>query len=190
VTPYERQYVGKSTHSLNYDVGPMTLCEFVNKRGLESGIFISLAFAKMVKKMYTKKYKAVNAWKDWVWKLGKATKTLTNFVGRRRIFLGPTIGPRAVDTRGEMIAFRPQSTVPDMLSMAMWKIYNDPLCQEHGVELLNQVHDAVLVQGNAATKDIWAPRVAELMVIPLEIHGRKCVVPVDYALGKKWSECK
>lgn len=192
VTPHQRQYIGKSTHAVNYDVKKQTLCEFVNRRGLESGIFITPSFADMIIKEYRKKSPAIVQWHKRVWQDGKKTKVQFNHMGRRRIFLGPTAGPRAHDTRGEMIANRPQSTVPDMLTEAMLKLEADGTlkCPECDFQLLAQAHDAVIVQGKKGTLGVWLSLAINLMVIPLTIHGRRCIVPVEAKYGERLSKMK
>ena len=188
VTKHERQYVGKSVHALNYDVGPDTLAEFANKKGLESGVFISQAFARRAKQLYLSTYDKVIKWQRRQWETVREKRILTNFLGRRRIFTGPTKGEFAHITRGEAIAFVPQSTVPDMLNIAMLRIRNDAIMRSCGVVLLLQVHDALIGQGDANKVAVWAPRLKELMTVPLTIHGRPCIVPTDVKVGKRWSK--
>lgn len=88
-------------------------------------------------------------------------------------------------TRGEAIAFVPQSDVPDMLNIAMQRLAKEPWC-----ELLLQVHDAVLGQIPIEGAKDYCKRIQELMTVPLEIHGRTCIVPVDIKVGYRWSELK
>lgn len=190
VTPHERQYLGKSVHAMNYDVGIQTLCEFINKKGLESSVFVTRGFVESAKALYQDTFKKCEHWKNWTWEEGKAKKSLVNYMGRKRIFLGPTTGNFSYITRGEMLAYKPQSTVPDMLNVAMVRISADPVMQECGVELLLQIHDAVLVQGDEDKVDIWVPRLLQLMRVPLTIHGRECIVPTDCKIGKRWSKLK
>lgn len=183
VTDRERTVVGKTVHALNYNVGPGTLAESINKRGLETGVWVTEAFTRGIREKYLGLYKNVTAWQQRQWNQVCKTKTLTNHLGRRRIFLGPTKGQFAEVTRGEAIAFVPQSDVPDMLNIAMERLDNTPW-----VELLLQVHDAVL--GQIPEQDVVnnCKRICELMTVPLLIHGRQCIVPVDIKVGKRWSE--
>lgn len=183
VTEHERQVVGKTVHALNYDVGPYTLAEQINKRGLETGVWVTRKFTKDLKAKYLDIYKQVTAWQDRQWQQVKNTKVLTNHLGRRRIFLGPTKGGFAHMTRGEAIAFVPQSDVPDMLNIAMQRLSKEPWC-----ELLLQVHDAVLGQIPVEGFKENCKRIQELMNVPLEIRGRTCTVPVDVKIGQRWSD--
>jgi DNA polymerase I-like protein with 3'-5' exonuclease and polymerase domains len=185
VTAHQRQYVGKSTHALNYDVGPRTLAEFTNKRGLESGIFVTVDFTREAKRLYLGTFDKVIRWQKRQWNKVKETKVLTNHLGRRRIFLGPTSGQFAYITRGEAIAFVPQSDVPDMLNIAMLRL--DEI-DDYNLELMLQAHDAVLGQADEDSVEEWSELVKKLMTVPLTIHGREMIVPVDIKVGKRWNK--
>lgn len=190
VTDDERQYMGKTVHALNYKVGAETLAESINKHGLETGIFISKAFTGTVRQMYLDTYDRVVRWQRRQWGTVKETGILTNHLGRRRIFTGPKKGQFAHVTEGEAIAFVPQSDVPDLLNLAILAVSKDPVLQECHVQLLLQVHDALLGQGDSDKKHIWVPRVKELMTIPLTIRGRQCIVPTDIKVGQNWKGLK
>ena len=185
VTPHQRQYVGKSTHALNYDVGPKTLAEFTNKRGLESGIFVTVDFTREAKRLYLGTFDKVIRWQKRQWNKVKETKVLTNHLGRRRIFLGPTSGQFAYITRGETIAFVPQSDVPDMLNIAMLRLDE---VDDYNMELMLQAHDAVFGQADEDSVEEWSELVKKLMTVPLTIHGREMIVPVDIKVGKRWNK--
>lgn len=188
VTDFERQCVGKTVHALNYGIGPKTLSQQINKKGLDTGIWVSLEFAKAVREKYLQTYRKVVQWQDEIWQTGRRKRFLENYLGRRRIFLGPTTGPFAEATKGEMIAFKPQSTVPDMLNLALRRIKNDPLLRS--VQILMQRHDALMVQGPEDSVIQWLTRVLNHMLIPLTIKGRTFTVPVDVKIGKRWSLLK
>lgn len=186
VTDRERQVVGKTVHALNYDVGPRTLAESINRRGLETGIFVTESFTRGIKDKYLDLYKDVVRWQNRQWRTVQQTRILTNHLGRRRIFLGPTKGVFAHTTRGECIAFVPQSDVPDMLNIAMQRLDQEVWCS-----LLLQVHDAVVGEmpddGNVLQ---YVDRIKTLMRVPLTVGGRTCIVPVDIKIGKRWSALK
>lgn len=185
----KERYVGKTcVHALNYGIGPITLAESVNRKGLETDNWITVQFARLVRERYLDKYDRVVRWQNRQWDAVRRTRTLVNFFGRRRIFLGPTKGDLAEATKGEAIAFVPQSTVPDMLGRAILSICSDSRLTDRGVTLLLQGHDALMVQGNEATVHEWAPIVKEHMTIPLTIRGRTCIVPVDMKVGRRWSK--
>lgn len=190
VTPAERQNLGKSVHALNYKIGADALAEYVNKRGLETGIFLSKQFTAFARTLYLNTFDKVVTWQQRQWKQVKETRVLTNHLGRRRIFTGPTKGQFARATEGEAIAFVPQSDVPDMLNIAILRIVEDKTMQDCGVELFLQEHDALVGQGDADKVEIWVPRLKELMKVPLTIHGRLCIVPTDVAVGPNWKAVK
>lgn len=184
VSDRDRQVVGKTVHALNYGIGPGTLAESINKHGLETGVWVTETFTKTIREKYLGAYKQVIAWQNRQWEQVKRTKTLTNHLGRRRIFLGPTKGQFAEATKREAVAFVPQSDVPDMLNIAMARLDREP-----EIELLLQVHDAVLglIPDDGKLLD-RRNHIIQLMTVPLLIRGRQCVVPVDIKIGKRWSE--
>jgi DNA polymerase I-like protein with 3'-5' exonuclease and polymerase domains len=84
------------------------------------------------------------------------------------------------------VAFVPQSTVGEMLQLAIQRIHTE---LDYFEPLLN-VHDEVV--GQCAPEDL--PRaikdVRRAMTIPLEINGRELVIPCDFKTGPNWGEMK
>ena len=54
--------IGKSVHALNYGVGAETLMEFINKEGLETGVWVSLDLAKHIRNTYLSNFVQVVRW--------------------------------------------------------------------------------------------------------------------------------
>jgi len=187
ITKRERD-IGKTVHALNYGVGPETLMQTVNKRALDTGVWLDRKMAELVRTTYLHRFDNVVAWQHETWMEVKRKKMLTNPFGRRRIFLGPTTGAASNHTKGEALAFVPQSTVPDMMNTALIALRTNPPVP--GFEVLNNVHDALFGQAPADSIDQWAPAIKKAMEIPLTIHGRTFTVPVDIKVGPRWSTMK
>jgi len=128
-----------------------------------------------------------------VWQ--RATKTevmesrpLVNPLGRRiRLFGRPWDG----HTYKQGLSYRPQSGVADILDLALWLLW-----REHDPELvqvLAQVHDAVLGQFPTEKREAALLAIQEAMTIPVEILGadgkwRTMVIPVEIAIGQNWGK--
>lgn len=189
ITKDERQ-IGKASHALNYGVGPNTLRDFVNKRALETDFWMSLDMAKRMRSAYLDRFKAIVRWQKATWDQVRKTRTLTNPFGRKRIFLGgiSSASDDAEHTKKEALAFVPQSTVPDMLDMAIIKLRTNPPCE--GFEVAMQVHDAIGGWGPADKIAVWAPAIKQAMDIPVPFEAGECRVPVDLGIGPRLSELK
>lgn len=188
VTDMER-YVGKTgVHALNYGIGAGGLADSINKRALETGIFVDRPLAKKVRDAYISKFDALVAWQDKVWAEGKKAKRMTNPFGRRRIFTGPLTGIGAEHTKGEMLAFFPQSSVPDLLNLALCDLCDNPPCE--GFEVLLNIHDALMGQGPAELVELWAPAIRKAMSIPFEVNGHTITIPVEIKVGDRWSNMR
>lgn len=186
VTDDMRQ-VGKSIHALNYGVGPGTLTDFVNKRALDTGFWMTLDFAKRIRSQYLEQFDAIVRWQKRVWKEGQKTRTMVNPFGRKRVFLGSVKDPvESEHTMKEMLAFVPQSTVPDMMNIALIRLWENPPCENFAVAL--QVHDALGGWGPADKVHIWAPAIAEAMNIPVQFETGECRVPIELKIGTRLSE--
>lgn len=191
---FAERYIGKSVHALNYGVGPVTLQEHVNKGGRDTGTYITLQQARRIRDIYLERFEPVVLWQRNIWDEVCRTHRLTNPFGTRRIFLGPTREASSLDrphvehTRKEALAFKPQSTVPDMLNMALEKLEEKPPCEDFSV-LLN-VHDSLVGQGPADKADIWVPAIIKAMSIPVTYGKRVCRVPIDVKVGDRWSNLK
>lgn len=97
--------------------------------------------------------------------------------GRRRVFWGR---PNDAATLREAIAYVPQSTVGDLLNVGLYRVWNE---LEPEVQILGQIHDAVLGQFDKKEFDKWAPAVVQCLTNPLKIGDRMMVIPSTIELG-------
>lgn len=80
----------------------------------------------------------------------------------------------------------PQSMVGSIIALGMWRIYN----QIPEVQLLGQIHDAILFQFPKGEYD-YVRRAMELMTIPIPVTGvddktRQLVIATEAAVGNNW----
>lgn len=106
---------------------------------------------------------------------------LISLMGRKRCFFGR----RNEDTTvREAIAFDPQSSVADILDTAMLRIWRAQI-----VQLLLQVHDALLIQYPEDQEDEILPQVMKMMEVPVELrNGRILLIPAEAQVGWNWSK--
>lgn len=128
-------------------------------------------------------FPGIRAWHDEVATQLQLHGVITTALGRRRQFFGR----RTEDsTLREAIAFEPQSIVADILNMAMLRVWSDLQVRQRLVQLLAQVHDAILLQYPEELDDKILPRLQSLMRIPVKIQGRVLTIPVECKVGYDW----
>ena len=124
----------------------------------------------------------ITQWQERTIQEVKEKRRLVTPLGRVRVFRGRM----NQNLYRSAVAFVPQSTVGEMLQLAIQAIHND---LDYYEPLLN-VHDEVV--GQCLAEDI--PRgvidIRERMEIPLQIHGRELVIPCDFKSGPNWGELK
>lgn len=198
ISARERE-IGKTVHALNYGVGVDTLMETVNKRALDTGVWISRSLAQHVRTTYLNNFDRVVRWQEETWEEVQKSHALTNPFGRRRIFLGPVRGTGSEHTRKEALAFVPQSTVPDLLNEALIDLREHPPVQDFEVFL--NIHDALFGQGpmtgttgsttfthsNSLSEILWLAPILKAMQRSIPISPDcSIIVPVDLQVGTRW----
>ncbi len=178
--------IGKSVHALNYGVGVDTLVDTVNKRALDTGVWLDRGMGKYVRETYLNNFDQVVRWQEQTWETVQKTRTLVNPFGRRRIFLGPTQGTGSEHTKKEALAFVPQSTVPDLMNEALIELRTQPPCA--GFEVLLNIHDALFGQAPEGDLECWGTEVLKRMQRPITLGSRVVVIPVDLQVGYRWSQ--
>lgn len=168
-------------HALNYGMGWSLFLHEINKDADLTGIAISAAQAKDIVEGYRRDNPLLLQWWDRleaeVWR----TRALTNCYGRRRVFYAPE--PRRTD----IAAFLPQSTIADMLNnslVQLWRAY-DP----HALEIVLQIHDAVLMEVEEHRAREVAEMVKGLCESEVDVAGVALRVPADVSIGwRSWGE--
>lgn len=171
--------VGKTIrHAVNYDMGPYQFQAELAGRG------IHLPFGIICRILETAKASDpfLSEWKRNIREELKSTRTLITPLGRRRQFFG-----RLNDaTYRAAYAFKPQSTVGELLQLAIQDIwdkhdYIQPLLNVHD-EVVTQIFPEDLQRATAAIKNC--------MEIPHIVGDRELIIPCDFKIGPSWGELK
>jgi len=169
VTDNQRQLAKRVVHASNYGMGPIT---FARTAG------ISAAEAKRLLNQYFATYPGIANWHlDIRNQLNKRRYLVTPF-GRKRYFYNRW----GEDIVKEGLAYIPQSTVADIVTTGL------ACAHKKGIEVLLQVHDALLVQAPVEQGEEIARSLKECLSIPLEISGRVFTIPVDLKMGSSWDD--
>jgi len=109
-------------------------------------------------------------------------------LGRKRHFFAR----RSSDaTIREAVDYVPQSLVADILNTALMRIGTKLDHMGEGiVQLLAQVHDAILIQYDEEDEDLVIQKCLQLMEVPVSIHGRTMVIPTEVKVGYDWKNMK
>ncbi len=175
-------------HATNYYTTPPTMAKHLR---------IPLDLAQSFQHDYKNSaFPEIPLWHQWNIENVQVDGFAITALGRKRTFLGRKDDPA---TWREAIANEPQSGVGDTLNLGLWRVWRwleqEPrrLAPEHPrVELLAQVHDAILYQVDV--KDLeWSLRETEkLMAVatPFEgPHGKlDLVIPSDAEIGYNWEK--
>jgi len=167
---HSQRFWGKKTnHSLNYDLGYKSFALKFDMQEREAFTIVE---------RYHQVYPGVRQYHAWVRSKLQKDRTLTNLMGRSRVFLGRW----GDELFKEAYAFIPQSTVADVINeRGIIRIYYGS--DMKAVDLLNQVHDSLVFQIPESVG--WEEHARILLAIkssleiPLEWHGEQFVIPCD-----------
>lgn len=129
-------------------------------------------------------FPGIRKWHDEVAKELQLNMRLTTPFGFTREFWGRT---NEATTLREAIAFLPQSTIGCLLNVGLWRLWHE--CEPE-LQMLGQVHDAVLGQAPEEEIDRWSAIILDKMVNPLYVNGRKMIIPSTIEWGPNWKDMK
>ena len=168
----ERQLAKRAVHGLNYGMGVRT---FAKNCG------ISEKEARRVRALYFSLFPGIELWhQKTAYELRKSRVMVTPF-GRKRIFLSPY----SEQLIKEALAFVPQSTVGDITNAALVRLHEK---LPRGCHIALTVHDSIVVECPRAMREEVKHLLIVCMTIPLQIHGRELVIPVDSKILKNWND--
>jgi DNA polymerase-1 len=105
---------------------------------------------------------------------------LISLMGRKRWFFGRR---NEASTIREAVAYDPQGSVGDILNRGLLQVWRSAL-----VQLLLQVHDAILIQYPESEEDSILPQVLQTIQVPVELsHGRQLIIPSEAKVGWNWA---
>jgi DNA polymerase I-like protein with 3'-5' exonuclease and polymerase domains len=179
-SPYYRHFsfrdiAKRAGHATNYGATPFTL---------SSRLKLPLNVCKEFQHLYFQAFPGIRRWHHDIQVELQTQKRLTTCLGRSRQFFNRSYTD---ETLREAIAYKPQSTVGDILNMGLLSIYNNH--EKSGeVELLAQIHDAVLFQYPNDKPDSFVSAVAKRLEIPVNVKSRTMTIPVEHAVGSNWKD--
>lgn len=120
-------------------------------------------------------------WHGWVRKKLLRDGWITTFMGRQRWFFGRRWEN---ETLNAAIAYEPQSAIAHYINrglLALWR------AQLPSVDILLQVHDALLIQYDAEREEEIIPQVQALMQLEVPLlYGRSLIIPTEAQVGWNW----
>lgn len=159
------------TGNTNYNGQPYTMAKHTK---------LEAAIIKEFQAKYFSAFPAHKLWHAWVAQTLKEDGYLISLTGRRRWFFGRRDDAATIR---EAIAFDPQGSVGDILNRGMLQVWRLNL-----VELLLQIHDAIVIQYPEEKEDEIIPVVQRTIQVPLELaHGRTLLIPSECKTGWNWA---
>ncbi|MCW4027939.1 MAG: DNA polymerase [Candidatus Bathyarchaeota archaeon] len=176
----ELRNIGKATrHGTNYDEGPYRFQSELAKHGFH----LEFSVCKKILAAAKAKDPMLAEWKRKIREALKADRFLISSIGDKR----STQARLDDNTYRAFYAFSPQNTVGRMLQIGIQRIHDRYLDR---IEPLLNVHDEVVTQIDPKDRAWAIKKIRECMTIPIEIHGREMVIPVDFKVGLNWGEMK
>lgn len=106
---------------------------------------------------------------------------IVSLCGRRRWFMGRRWDDATIR---EAVAYNPQSSVADILNQGLLALWRAAI---PSVDLLMQVHDAVLIQYDEAREDEILPQCISLIELNVPLfYGRTLRIPAEAKTGWNW----
>lgn len=179
-TPYYRDHdrrfmCKKIGHGTNYAGRPPTLA---------SQAKVDVGLVESFQQAYFKAFPAHRRWHAHVQRELLDHGVLVSLTGRKRQFWGRRNDDAVLR---EAIAYDPQGSLADIVNNGMLQVW-----RAGEVQLLMQVHDAIVVQYPERREDEVIPRLLKQILYPIELRGgRKFIVPYGCATGwnfGKWTE--
>ena len=126
-------------------------------------------------------------WKSIETELAKNHRTLTNCFGRKRRFLHPW----GEDLFRAAVAYKPQSTVADLLNKGIIKTFSDQEAYMYLVDLLANIHDSILFQypiNNWLDCSKAIHKIRDYLNPVMKYGGREFRIETDFKIGLNWGD--
>jgi DNA polymerase-1 len=167
-----RDMCKKLGHGSNYGGKPATLA--AQSR-------VDLDLVRQFQPKYFAAFPAHQQWQCWVEETLAKRGFLTSLLGRKRWFFGRRNSPATIR---EAIAYDPQSSLRDIVSTAMVRIWKQNLAL-----IMMDDHDALTFMYPEADEDRILPIIMENLIVEVPLaHGRTLRVPYDVETG--WNKGK
>lgn len=141
---------------------------------------IELGLVAEFQKKYFAAFPGIESWHRWVRNKLLQDGFITTFMGRRRWFFGRRWDEETIRSA---IAYEPQSAVADILNRGLFKVWKLPQ-----VELLLQVHDAIVFQYDEEKENDIIPLVMKTLQVEVPLlHDRSLIIPTEAFVGWNWA---
>lgn len=175
VTPDERR-IGKTLrHATNYSAGPAVVANQLQ---------CTMGDARKLLDQFHVMCPQLRIWHEAIRRKLQQDRTLVNLLGRKRRFYGEWND----DLFRSAYSYIPQGTIGDLMNSSLVNFY-----QKWGDQVLiaKQLHDAVYLWV-PLEEDLylWARRLRDEMIQPIDIHGTEMIIDVDFQYGPAWGGMK
>lgn len=136
---------------------------------------------------YFNEFPYIRAWQNGIAQRVKDHLPLVNVLGREITLFGRPWEPHTIK---QGLAFIPQSSVADILDLGMHRVWvnQDPTGGDADeLELLAQVHDAILAQFDKKRMEVLH-ETKRLLQIPIPVNGRIMQIEAEIAVGYNWGK--
>jgi DNA polymerase-1 len=143
---------------------------------------------------YFRAFPGVAAYIDYTHERCREIGFVTTLLGRRRRL--PQINNKIFMLRSaaerEAVNSVIQGTAADITKAAMINIEFDDWLQDHGIRLLNQIHDELVMEVPAENAELVLPRITAHMERPFDPNEDPLIVPtpVDAKIVQRWADAK
>jgi DNA polymerase I-like protein with 3'-5' exonuclease and polymerase domains len=194
-----RDIAKRVNHGANYNMGWQVLWETMGTREvLRAKQLLKLPIAWTIRKVceyllacFDRAYPKVR--KDWynsiVLEVFRTGMLVTPSGYTRRTFLQPQ---KSKPDLNAAVAHKPQSLSSELVEQAFVRIYHELQLGKYAgkFRLKAPVHDEIIFIATPDIIDQALDDVANMMVIPIEIHGRVMTIPSTKESGLFWSDLK
>ena len=167
-----RDLAKRGGHGSNYAATPVTMAKHL---GIETKV------ARAFQDAYFKAFPGIRLYQEWIKEKLRTDSYLTTPLGRTRYFFGR---PNDSDTIRKAIAFIPQSSIADILNHGLLNLWHE--APRLGIELLAQVHDAVLFQFPENKPEV-VEEAKRILTYEFEVDGKTFAIPVEAQIGRNWA---
>ena len=184
-------------HGSSYMMGvPTMVLNILIDSFKESGtpLYLEHKVAKKLQDAMFSRYPGIQAWHAWAaTKLASGGK-LDAASGQLRIFFGRRFGEGLHETVKEFLAHRPQAHTTHATNLAALNLWQDPLNRNPDgsliIEILHQIHDAILGQYPIQLRDWAHERIRSYFSNKLTIAEREITIPFELTCGPNWGSLK
>lgn len=161
-------------HGTNYYGQPFAMAKNLN---------VEKVVMESFQQKYFTAFPEIQKWHEWTRQTIQRHGQLITPFGRKRIFFSRTDQD---STLREAIAYIPQSAIGDLMNLGMYKVWKK--FPKERVQLLAQVHDAILIQYPEHLEDEIIPEVLATIPHSLYARGREVIIPCEAETGWNWAK--